>query len=250
MKINAIMVALLHIPAEHKETYNRWYDLDHLPEHISKGDVLMGRRYAATVPVRSAPGVVASELTDGHPSYATIYWFGGPLDFESEEARSGWLVKDKFITKAGRYWRAGVVPYSAGWRLARARARRSIRIDEEAITYLPHRGMILILGKARSAAERADALAWWRDSQEDDLLDLPGVLAVLEFSPGEGVGDDQILHIVLCEDSPVEVMAALEQSRTLQQLTGRFPAHKGVYEQLALLPYQSIVPLDYSFDME
>ena len=46
-----------------------------------------------------------------------------------------------------------------------------------------------------------------------------------------------------------EVMPRLEQARTAQQLTGRFPAHKGVYEQLALLPYQSIVPLNYDFDM-
>src|SRR5688572_5739996 len=34
LKINAITVALLDIPGDFTQEYNRWYDLDHLPEHI------------------------------------------------------------------------------------------------------------------------------------------------------------------------------------------------------------------------
>ena len=47
MQLHGIMLALLDIPPELTEEYNRWYDLDHLPEHVSKADVAMARRYVA-----------------------------------------------------------------------------------------------------------------------------------------------------------------------------------------------------------
>ena len=81
MQITGIKLALLDIPAELTDEYNRWYDLDHLPEHVSKGDVVAGRRYVADRELREAPGIKTDELTDGHPPYATIYSFGGPVDF-------------------------------------------------------------------------------------------------------------------------------------------------------------------------
>ena len=47
MQLHGIMLAMLDIPPELTEEYNRWYDLDHLPEHVSKADVAMARRYVA-----------------------------------------------------------------------------------------------------------------------------------------------------------------------------------------------------------
>ena len=44
MEINGMMLAMLDIPAWCTEEYNRWYDLDHLPEHVSKGDVRAVKR--------------------------------------------------------------------------------------------------------------------------------------------------------------------------------------------------------------
>jgi hypothetical protein len=199
--------------------------------------------------VRTAPAVHAGDTTAGHPPYATIYSFGGPLDFNSPEARNLWTTKDRGIIKDGRYWQPGKVTYMSDWRLADARTRPSIKIGKAAVPYLPHRGIIVAIGKAPSVERREEAKAWWRNIQEVDLLDLPGVLAVLEYDPAETGQQDHVLHILLCEDPVTEVMPRLEQARMAQQLTGRFPAHKGVYEQLALLPYQSIVPLNYDFDM-
>ena len=75
-----MMLALLEMPASYTKDYNRWYDLDHLPEHVSKGDVLMGRRYVAPRDLRALPGVLPSEWVGGYPPYLTTYWFGGPLN--------------------------------------------------------------------------------------------------------------------------------------------------------------------------
>jgi hypothetical protein len=249
MKINAIAIALLDIAAEYTQTYNRWYDLDHLPEHISKGDVLAGRRYVAPVGLRAAPAVNAGETTGGHPPYATMYCYGGPMDFMSQEARDGGAIKDRVITKAGRYWMGGKVPYMSNWHHVESRARRSIQVAEDAIAYLPHRGMILALGAAPSVARRDEASAWWRATQEIELLDLPGVLAVLEFRPTTDGVAEQLLHVVLCEDAVLDVMTRIEQFRLSQRLTGKYPAHKGAYEELALLPYDTIVPFRYDFEV-
>jgi hypothetical protein len=35
VKTEGMMLALLDIPAEYTEEYNRWYDLDHMPEHVA-----------------------------------------------------------------------------------------------------------------------------------------------------------------------------------------------------------------------
>jgi hypothetical protein len=55
--------------------------------------------------------------------------------------------------------------------------------------------------------------------------------------------------VLLCGEPVTEVMSDLALARTRQRLTGRYPAHRGVYEPLALLPYQSIVPFHCDFAM-
>jgi len=79
MEINGIQLVFLDMPAEYTEDYNRWYDLDHMPEHVSKADVIMGRRYVADRSLRDLPASFVSDAFGGHPPYLSIYSFGGPL---------------------------------------------------------------------------------------------------------------------------------------------------------------------------
>lgn len=238
------MLALLDIPAAYTEEYNRWYDLDHLPEHVSKGDVLAGRRYVATRALRSAPGIVESDWSGGYPPYLTNYLFGGPLDFTSDEARQGWLTKDRGIVRAGRYWREGQGRHNSYWRLAGASARPSVLVSEAAIPWLAHRGVIVAAGRAQG-----DAVAWWNDVHLVDLFAVPGMLAALRFEPVAEENADIVLHLLLCEDDPATVMEGIDRSMRYQRAVGRFPAHGGVYEPLAFLPYQRIIPLEYDFEL-
>jgi hypothetical protein len=249
VEINAIMLALLAIPAEYTQEYNRWYDLDHLPEHVSKADVLMGRRYVATRELREAPGIQPAELTHGHPPYATIYSFGGPLDFMSDEAQGLWRDKDRGIVKSGRFWREGRAVYTSRWRVAAARARPSVLVAHEAIPYLAHRGIIVALGRAPSADRVHEAVDWWETTHLVDLFAVPGVLAAIRCRPVGSAEPDALLHILLCEDAPADVMERLTDARRYHQAVGRYPAHGGVYESIAFLPYESIVPLSYDFDV-
>jgi hypothetical protein len=256
MQVTGILLALLDMPPEHAEAYNRWYDLDHMPEHVAKDDILYGRRYVATTTLRQSPAIESGPLTNGHPPYATIYSFGGPLDFASDEATRGWTDLDRHITKAGRYWRQGSVALAGRFRLEAARARPSVLVQERAVPHLAHRGIIVAIGRVGGAEDRTQAAAWWDRTRLPDLFTIPGLLAAIRFAPVDGdrfsslEGDPAglMLHVLLCDAPPPQVMAGVAAAEPGWRALGRWPAHDGSYEQLAFLPYQVIAPLEYGFD--
>jgi hypothetical protein len=243
MRVDAVSIALLDVRSDHRH-FNRWYDLDHLPEHVSKPDVVNGQRYVATGRTRRSAGVVAGPLTQGHPPYATIYSFGGPLDFRDEAAVAGWRDKDRAIVKAGRYWLPGTLAHNSSWRPAVNWTRPSHPLSADAVAYLPHRTLVLSIGRV---TDRERASNWWNETQNDSILDLGGVLAVRQMDPADAEHADLMLHLVFSEHDAVTTMAALDELREVQRFTGRYPSHRGEYEALALLPYERIVPFQYDF---
>lgn len=249
MEINAIALTFLEIPAELTQEYNRWYDLDHMPEHVSKEDVLMGRRYVHPKSLRSVPGLLGSEEFGGQAPYATIYFHGGPLDFTSPEARELWRAMDHIILRAGRYWKDGRAKSGGRYWLGESFTKPSVHVSTPAVPYINHRGVIFAYGKPSSPDKRDAALAWWRDTHLPDLFAVPGVFAALRFDPVAGdPNDDAILHVLMCDEPVADVMAAIEESKRYTRAIGRFPAHGGVYEPIAFVPYDRIVPFEYDFD--
>ncbi|CUU57575.1 hypothetical protein Ga0074812_11373 [Parafrankia irregularis] len=275
-----MMLALLEIPAEFTAEYNRWYDLDHMPEHLAKPDVLAGRRYVAARDLRAAPGIIRSDLLGGHPPYLTTYWFGGPLDMCGEQAREGWLALDRTILRSGRFWRPGRARHNSRWRVTSAWTRPGCLVRPVAVPYLAHRGVIVALGRAPSADRLGEAVDWWERVHLPDLAAVPGVLAAVRLGwaddvarpeadsgaapgvdPGQGPSaqergasdafdaSDLVLHLLLCEDDPAAVMERIDRARVYWRAVGRYPAHRGAYEELAFLPYRSIVPLEYDFEI-
>jgi hypothetical protein len=249
VEVTGIALALLDIRSELTQEYNRWYDLDHLPEHISKADVVAGRRYVAPRELRSVPGVQPSEWLGGYPSYVTTYLFGGPLDFMSDEAQDLWRVKDRGIVKEGRYWNEGLLRHNSHWWLADAVTRPTVLVSKEAVPHLAHRGIILAVGKAPSADRVQEAVDWWDNTHLVDLFAVPGLLGAIRLAPVDPAHADVLLHVLLCEEPPADVMAGIDKAMRYQRAVGRFPAHGGVYERIAFLPYNRIVPLEYDFDI-
>lgn len=249
MRVSGITLALLDMPSAYTQEYNRWYDLDHMPEHVSKEDVLAGRRYVAPRALRSVEGAEPSPWAGGYPPYATIYFFGGPLDFMDDRALAGWQAKDREIVKAGRFWREGRVVHTSRWRLAAATGRPSLLVSAEAMPYVAHRGIVVCAGRAPSPDRVDEAIDWWDRVRLVDLFAVAGVLAALRFEPVEPAPADSLLHLLLCEDPPADVMRRLAAAERYQRAVGRYPAHGGVYESLARLPYERIVPLEYDFDV-
>jgi hypothetical protein len=247
MEMQGVLLALLDMPAELTEEYNRWYDLDHMPEHVSKRDVVLGRRYVAPRDLQGL-GSLGGDLVAAHAPYLTLYYYG-IADFDSADAWGGWTVKDRGLVKSGRFFREGSVMFSQRWRTAGARARASVLVSEEAIPYLAHRGVVVALGRAPSSAQRADALRWWDDVHLPDLLAIDGVLAALRFDPVGDGAPELMAHVLLLEDDPKLVMPRVDAALRYAGAVGRFPPHGGVYESLAFLPYRTIQPLEYDFEL-
>jgi hypothetical protein len=238
MIINAIALALLDVPVDMREPYNRWYDLDHLPEHLAKPDVVTAARYVAAEAV-SDPAIVG-EL--GHPPFATIYSFGGPTDFMSDAALTGWSELDRSLTKSGRFWKDVEVTHASRWRLVSAVARRSIPVSAEAIPHLAHSGVVMCFGRHPNGG-RDEARQWWSRTQQDELIDLPGVVAILGFEPADE--SDTLLHLLLCADDSGDVLNDFLRVRELHRHLGRYPAFRGEYEAVTTLPYRRLAPLGF-----
>jgi hypothetical protein len=244
VEVKGLLLALLEIE-DNPQDYNRWYELDHFPEHLSKSDVVGGRRYVAPLALKDLPESVQGELTEGHPGYATAYFLGE--GFDSDEAAAGWLSKDRTVVKAGRFWRNGKATFVGRWRLDGVARRPSVLVSDEATPFLPHRGVIVALGRASSAQSRAQALSWWRDVYLPDLFSTNAILAALRFEPIDAGQEDLILHLLYCESDPVQAMATIATARPYQRGVGRFPDHRGSYEELAFLPYRTIIAFEYDF---
>jgi hypothetical protein len=249
MDIRGVLLTMLDVPAELTPEYNRWYDFDHLPEHLSKPDVVTATRYVAIKALRETPGVQTSELTGGHPPYLTLYLLGGELDFTSEEALAGWRDMDRSNVKQGRHWRTGEGRFTRRMRLERAVARPSILVAEAAVPHLPHRGVVVCVGRAPSAERRQEAVDWWDRTHLVDLFGVPGVLAALRFAPVDEAEQDLVVHVLYCDVRPGTVMASMQDELRYLGGIGRYPAHGGRYEELAVLPFERIVPLEYGFDV-
>ena len=242
-----MLLALLDIGPEYTEEYNRWYDLDHLPEHVSKADVLSGRRYVAPRDLQSLGGG-GHELTGGHPPYLTLYYLGVE-DFAGPDAQALWTTKDREIVKSGRYWREGSGTFVRRWKLGEAFTRPPVLVGNEAVPNLAHRGLVLAIGRAPSGDGRDQAVRWWRETHLVDLLAVEGVLAAMRLDPlPEMEEQDLLIHLLLCEHDPAVVMPRIEKVLRYDVAVGRYPAHGGAYESLAFLPYRTIVPLEYDFE--
>jgi hypothetical protein len=176
-----------------------------------------------------------------------MYYLGVP-DFDGEEAIEGWTTKDRGIIKSGRFWRSGHVPFVRRWRLGETFTRASILVSDEAVPYVAHRGLVVALGRAPSADQRDAALRWWRDTHLVDLLAVEGVLVAMRFDSVEAAESELLLHVLLLEDDPAVVMPRIEGALRYGAALGRYPAHGGVYESIAFLPYRTIVPFEYDFD--
>lgn len=221
-----MLLALIDVPPDRTAEYNRWYDFDHLPEHASKPDVIVGRRYVAPADLRNV-GHATGELTGGHPPYLTTYLLGAS-DFADDAVAATWRAKDKALVASGRFFRAGSVPFARRMRLAGARAR--VTVGDDAIPYLPHRGVVVAVGRGGE-----DAIRWWDGTRLPRLLATDGVLASLRLEP-VATDDDLLVHVILLEDDPAAVMRRIDDHATTAP-----------YESIAFLPYRRIVPLEYDF---
>ncbi len=176
--------------------WERWYDLDHLPEFLACEGVVSARRYRATPELIAArPPTAIADLADGRGAYCTIVGVG-PDDRRADLGREAMAaVHDRLMPVPGRMpdWARIDPRFIEGYDVAGARPGPGVPVLTDALAHLAHRGILVELHDPRADVDPAPILA------------VPGVLAGLHCTshplppveapweegaaaPGRGVG--------------------------------------------------------------
>ena len=247
MNTQGIVIALIDVPQEHTEAYNRWYDFDHLPEFAALPGMLLGRRYVAPPEYKALrPPSPLPELADGRGSYCTTYLIGDP-DFDA--VRKRWSERADALMKQRRMFRHGKIADVGYYRLDYSRVRDDIPVSADAAPHLRDTGIMIVLTEVAEAARRAEVDQWFRDVHAPDLLEVHGVTAAMRFSRVD-LPPGRYANVYLLEDDPLETKRDLDRRIPDWQARGRSPAPGGSSQVLFQSVYRPVVPMQYDFRVE
>ena len=247
MNTQGIVIALIDVPQEHTEDYNRWYDFDHLPEFAALPGMLLGRRYVAPPEYKALrlPSPLP-ELADGCGTYCTTYLIGD-ADFDAVQER--WSQRGDDLRKQRRMFRYGKIADVGYYRLDYTQVRDDIPASAEAAPHLRDTGIMIVLTEVADPAERAGVDQWFRDMHAPDLLEVHGVSAAMRFSrvdrpPG------RYANVYMLEGDPLETQRDLDRRIPEWQERGRSPAPGGASQILFQSVYRPVLPMQYDFQVE
>ena len=236
MEIKGAVLAFVDVAPELTGDYNRWYDLDHLPTHISRPEVIAGRRYVADKALKALRRNVGMEsLQDGKGAYFTTY-LTNTTDFDSYRVSGREL--DRGLNRAGRMWRQGYVPYAGNYRVTGTYAAEGILVAPEAVPHLGHRGVVVIIGDAKDIGA---AKAWWEGTGLPAALAVDGVHGAVAFAGYAEEEAGRLAYMLLVEADPAD--AALNAA-----LDAALDPPADAWTPLVTAPLRAVRPFEYDFD--
>ena len=245
MKLKGMVAAFIDVPQEHTEDYNRWYDFDHLPEYVALPGFLSGRRYVTTPECQALrPAPRMDELTDGRGTYFTTYLLGTDdlaKVMERFQGRSALLRKER------RIFSHGAVADVGFYRLEQILARNGIPVRPEAMPYLGHRGVYVVLTQVADAGRRAEVDRWYTEVYAPEVLDIPGVVVAMRFSRFETPDRGRYMQLYLLDGDPAATVTELGKQRERWRAQGLIPSPGDAAQVLFQSPYRSVVSTEYDF---
>lgn len=224
MEAKGIIFTALDTDHDNIESWNRWYDLEHLPPNIAMDEIADGRRYVAPpelhdirLPAKPWPG-----FEDGRGVNVTIYLTA----VDPGEAIAAMTAFREVLEAAGRMEGAGnrTVRTGDAMDLRWVVGDPKLNLDDRDVPYIGHTGIRVVLrrgGQAGAVAERA--------------VGVEGVHGVMSFASRFFAGLEADIYLL----SGVTAQATLEC---------RSAAGYGSDSEIVLdAPYDAITPLDYSF---
>jgi hypothetical protein len=192
---SGIIIAALDCQPQAIETWNRWYDLDHLPPNVGLPGIMSGRRYVATPELNALrTGVAGSWWADQHASFLTIYTLCGDIN----ETFGAMVTLRDELDAAGRMFAEDqkAVRGGDGLTLERSTSRLGLTNQPSELPFLGHTGLVVLRRQegGRYAAEDHDLLA-------ETLLSGATGSALLSYQ--SQVVDGAGLHVLLLEDDLV-----------------------------------------------
>lgn len=247
MRLKGMSVGLTDCDAGVAEEFNRWYDLDHVPENIALPEIVTARRYVCTPDLkqgRGAPEVPA--LANGGGAYAALYFIG-----VDDIAGTGVKMKQLFddLLKQRRIFRKARITYSDRFKLVRTYSGKNVPpLAPEAVPYLGHTGILLSLTAIPDASRRAEVEAWWDATHIPDIVSVPGVLGALRFESILPENDRRVMFLFLTDGDPKAAQANISAASKTWAAQGRIYApDKRPHKTLFSSPYRAITPLKYDF---
>jgi len=227
MEATGVIFAALDCDHDAIESWNRWYDLEHLPPNVALDGVVQGRRYVATPELQERrTAVPGSPYADGLTVFATMYTLTGDPDLvfdRMSDLREELVTKDRMFAEEKKAVREGGV-----YRLSWAVADPALRVVDRDVPYIEHTGFVMIQRTKGSVVDE-----WYRRTFAPEAVAVPGVSAVLDF---ESVQRPEVaLDLVLLDGDPA---ACTDQLRS--EVTHHPDA--GV---LVEAPFRRIDPLCY-----
>lgn len=226
MEAKGIIFTALDTDHDNIETWNRWYDLEHLPPNIAMPEIAGGCRYVAPPElhaIRLPTAGVHPGFEDGRGVNVTIYLTA----VDPGEAIAAMTDLREVLEAEGRMEGAGrrTVRTGDAMDLSWVVGDPALRLDDRDVPHVGHTGVRVVLrrgdGDARAAAERAVAVDGVHGVMSCASRFFPGLEADIHFLSG------------VTADVTLAVRAA---------------APYGEGTQIVLdAPFDGIAPLDYSF---
>ena len=244
MQVTGVMLVFVDVPRERALEFNRWYDLDHLPEMCGTGDVLAARRYFAGDAIQkyrfdkleNAPPIAPAR-------YCAIYLLGS-TDLEGVKGRMA-KFGERMIAEKRALPSYARTTYFTIHRLVRTQVAPGSKVSEQAAPYIGHQGLQLAMGYALDAVHAAEVAAWWDSTQYPQMLSVPGWAAALRCEPVGEEGRGKFMHLFLLDAPAAEGLEQMEKK--LLELRARGASMHPHYQRIFSGPYSAITPLSYEF---
>jgi hypothetical protein len=250
MKVTGARVVFLDSPAGKDAEFNRWYDLDHIPEFVALDGVISGRRYVATPACKELRRPTTIEgMKDGKGTYCTVYFFGDD-DLPAVTAAQG--IKGTEIRQQGRRFPDMDVVRVQDFALESVVVSKDLHLDPTAVPHLGHQSLLLGIGEMLDMSKRDAVGQWYDETHHPDLLEIPEFLAILRFSslavdPGPPAGT-HLLNLYYFEGPATVAYEALRALMpSLRERDRYLPGLEQARRLIYVSPYEVITPLDYGF---
>jgi hypothetical protein len=188
---SGVIIAALDSVPDAIESWNRWYDLDHLPPNVALPGIMSGRRYVANPELNALrTGEQDSWWADRKASFLTIYTLCG----EIMETFGAMVTLRDELDAAGRMFAEDlkVVRGGDGLTLERATGRSGLTNEASELPFLGHCGLVVLRNREAGSFNEAD-----HETLAAALLSGAAGSALLSYKsavvPGSG------LHVLLLE---------------------------------------------------
>ena len=224
MDVTGILFASIDTEADAIESWNRWYDLEHLPPNIALPGIMSGRRYVAPPELHEArlPATPMSGFADGQGSHITIYTLcGSPTQVMADMTSERDVLEER-----GRMVGAGRREVRAGdcMNYVWGHGSAELLATEQDLPHVGHTAVRVVLRTGGDGTAVGSA-----------AVNVPGVHAVLGFTTTFMAPIE--CDVYLLEGDPAAVTAACRAEA----------GYGGEAEILLDAPFQLITPFDYSF---